>query len=292
MAGPWRKRPFLAALLLLAARPVPAGEPPLLFPPPAEVDSSLSWVGSEDYTIDDLWEKINGEAEFYRLFGLVEASFARYEIPGETDSSLEIGLYRLPGSLAAFGLFSSFRSPGSPDLTAGNGAAVDEYQGFLWHGSRFVVADAFGSPGFRARVLPKALRAMAARMGAPPPRPPLLLFMEDLADRGTVRFRPDHLLGSEFLPPGLEGARGEATLLLATGEPAGEEVLDRFGPSLEGPRRETWDGASVLLGTDRYHGPVILSVRGARLAGVLSPSPAASLRPIILRLLEAPSSPP
>jgi hypothetical protein len=243
----------------------------------------------ETYSPDTLWERINGEAELYRQFGLTSAAFRHYALPGDPDQSVEIAVYNLETSLAAFGLFSSFK----PDNVAlehlGNGSAVGEYQGYLHHGSSFAVVEAFGPPDVRSRMIRMALEAVASRLGPVPETPPFLAAVMDLLHPESLRYRPDHLLGRRALPPGLEGPDAAGTVFFVSTEPVdGGEVIESYGAQLRQFEQEESAGMVIASGKDPSLGPIVLAVRGGRLAGARSLEKQAALRKTLEALLSLP----
>ncbi|MHB8764030.1 MAG: DUF6599 family protein [Deferrisomatales bacterium] len=241
----------------------------------------------ERHTPDSLWEKINGEAELYRRFGLREAAFAYFEHPGDPARGLEVSAFALAEPLGAFGVWAGFRPAAARVEPLGNGGFRDDYQAALWHGAVFVRLHAFGDGPQRVAVLEQALAAVTRRLGAAPPRPAVLRAFEGLTVPGTARLSPDHLLGRRALPPGLEGRAPEgygAFLSLAgTGDLAGYRALLREGRAVPVP------GGEGYAGVDPDLGPVTWGVRGQRLAGLRAPPEAPGAARVLEALLEIPA---
>lgn len=276
---------FLTAVILLPAA-APALELPAPFPDVALIGSEVPRGEIETYTSETLWEKINGEAEMFRGFGVVGAAFARYGHSGEIDRSLELAVYTFPDSLSAFGLFSTFRTPDEPREDLGNGAVIGDYQGRLWQGRYFVMADAFGSPEDRAGAIRNALSEIASNLGPAPTIPPLLETFRRVANPSTVSYRPEHLLGREIFPPGLEGKLPDGTRIFrATEGSEVEAVLSAYRALLENPKEGRLGDATLLSGTDPLLGPVTIAVQGERLAGARALPGGERLPEILLELL-------
>lgn len=277
-----------AALLCWLLAPVAAGaELAALLPGPAELAPLVRVGEAERHTPDSLWEKINGEAELYRRFGLREAAFAYFEDPQVPARGLEVAAFALAEPLGAFGVWATFRRPGAATAPLGNGGVRDGYQAAFWHGTTFVLLHSFGDETQRAGVLEQGLAAVTRRLGAAPPRPSSLQAFDALMAPGTARLSPDHLLGRKALPAGLEGRAPEGfeafLSLAAPGNLAEYQALLREGRSVEVP-----DGAGYT-GVDPDLGPITWAVRGARFVGVRAPPEAPGAARLLQTLLDLPA---
>ncbi len=283
-----------APILVLALASAPPGADLALFLPPLEQMAPLRPAGEvERYTPDNLWEKIDGEAELYRRFGLEGSVAAGYASPEDPTRRIEVTLHGMASPLGAFGLFASFRAPGDDVEDTGNGGIVGQRQAFFWHGRLFILVDAFGPDDARPQDLRRAVTLVSAELGPPPPKPPLLAAFESLAKPGTVQYVPDHLLSRASLPPGLEGEDAEGlSFFVATQETTAVKVLDDYATDLSAQRRPVWEGMQVLAGVDPAHGPVTLAWRDGRLAGARAGYDRAGLREILARLLALPADGP
>jgi hypothetical protein len=278
---------FAAVLLFLLPRAVDGKEMEGIFPEGEDLAPLVREGPVEIYGPDSLWEKINGEAELFRRFGVERAAFARYSRPGDPDESIEIGIFLLSGDLQAFGLFSFFSPPDSPTEPLGNGGSVSDYQGFLWQGPRFVMVNAFGPAGTTSSTVRKSLEAVGRRLGPPGEVPAPLAALEKILKGGALRYRPDHLLGRKIMPPGLEGKDGGGTLFfLATVPVEGTPLLSSYGDVMTDTESQTGGGIRFLWGRDPSLGPVTIAVQGDRLAGARAAPLEEDQRRLILQLLE------
>jgi hypothetical protein len=277
---------LIAAVLLPAA--VAAQELPPLFPDAAPMGSEAPRGDIESYSSKTLWEKINGEAELFRRFGVIRAAFAHYEHPNDIDRTLELAVYSFPDNLSAFGLFATFSSADDPREELGNGAVIGSYQGYLWHGSFFVTADAFGSPEVRAATLKWALSQVVSTLGPVPPVPLPLKAFGKAAEPATISYRPDHLLGREIFPSGLEGSLANGTRIFTTIEKtAAADVLAAYRTLLENPKEARHGDATLLSGVDPLLGKVTVMARGERLAGARALPDEEGLLEVLLGLLRS-----
>jgi len=254
--------------------PAAASLPPLARREPIELHSA-----------ETLWERIDGEAELYKSYGLTTSAHAFYEDPADPDRRIDLSVFAFADPLGAFGLFAAFRPPECNVRPLGNGGCVGDYQGFFWHGQLFVLADAAGPAAVRPADLERALEAVAALLGPPPPRPEPLRAFARFADTRTIRYQPQHLLGRAALPPGLEGTASGTPVFVSTGADAAQGVtaLAAYAGVLEGAVRVDREGFTVLSGRDPALGPVTIVAGGRGLSGARS-APAA---PGLQQLLEA-----
>jgi hypothetical protein len=259
---------------LAATLPAAASLPPLALRGPVERHSA-----------ETLWERIDGEAELYKAYGLTTSVHAVYEDPANPDRRVDLSVFAFADPLGGFGLFAAFRPPECTVRALGNGGCVGDYQGFFWHGELFVLADAAGPAAGRPDDLRRALEAVAALLGPPPPRPEPLRAFSRFADTRTIRYQPQHLLGRAALPPGLEGTAGGTPVFVSTGADTaqGATALEAYAGMLEGPVRVERDGVSVLSGRDPALGPVTIAVGRRGMSGARS----APTAPGVRELLEA-----
>ena len=258
---------FLFLILLPAA--VRAADPALYLPGAKDMNPLKQSAEMERFTPESLWEKINGEAELFRRFGLDEAVWLRFEDPADPAfHRVEVTIFAMKSSLGAFGVFASFRSPGTVAEEIGNGGFIQDHQAFFWSGRYFVLVDAQGPVDRRPREIEAAVKGVTRRMG-PPPKPTFLEIIEPVADITSVQYYPDHLLGRESLPPGLAGlTRVGIPFLIASVPVEGRKVLDEYGKILQGVRPVTVEGYQGITGEDPRLGPVTLVIKGDLLAGV------------------------
>ncbi len=266
------RSPAVAALgwaVLLAASPASAaGDPATGLPGPDALAPLVRLGPVERQTPESLWERIDGEAELYRTYGLAASAHARYEDPADPERRIELSVFALADPLGAFGLFAAFRAPEcAPVRPLGNGGCLGDLQGFFWHGERFVLADAAGPDVTRGADLRRALESAAALLGPPPPRPGPLRAFARVVETRTIRYQPVHLLGREGLPAGLEGRADGKSVFVATGGELPPAALERYAAVLEGLVREQRGGSLIVDGRDPALGPTTLVQEGRRLAG-------------------------
>ena len=255
----------VAALLawFLPGRAAGAADPLAALPEPGALPPLAREGEVARHTAETLWERIDGEAELYRAYGLAASAHAGYEDPANGDRRVELSAFLFSDPLGAFGVFAAFRPPECfPVARIGSGGCLGDYQGFFWQGRLFVLADAAGPEATRAADIRRALEAVAALAGPPPPRPEPLRAFSRFADTRSIVYQPRHLLGREALPPGLEGLAAGTPVFLSVGPCDTEKMeaaLDAYAASLERPERSVVNGYRMLSGRDPALGPVILA---------------------------------
>lgn len=278
-----------AALGLLLLAGAALADPAEFLPSSSELAPLVLAGTVEKHTPDSLWEKIDGEAELYRRFGLVAAALAYFEAPGNPDAGLEVSAFEMGDELGAFGVWATFRRPGDPVEPLGNGGFRDDYQAALWSGRSFFLLHAFGSEAERSASLARGVDALLARVGASPPRPSFLSSFEEIADPSTVAYAPDHLLGRAVLPPGLEGRTpGGLAVFASTYAPGAPPALAAYRSRLGDATPVEEAGASGWAGVDPDLGPVVVLVSGSRLVGVRAAPDAPGAAETLARLLALP----
>jgi hypothetical protein len=67
----------------------------------------------KQYTAEDLYVYINGEAELYMPYGFEILGSAFYGKGGDTRSGIVADVYRMGSLLDAFGIYSNYRDTGA-----------------------------------------------------------------------------------------------------------------------------------------------------------------------------------
>jgi hypothetical protein len=286
-------RLLAGALLALTVAPAWAapGDPAAALPGPDALAPLRRAGAVQTHTPETLWERIDGEAELYRAYGLVASAHAPFEHPADADRRVEVSVFATKDALGAFGLFAAFRPGSCPEAGIGSGSCLGDYQGFFWQGARFVLADAAGPDATRPADLRRALEAVAAALGPAPARPALLEGFGRLVGDAGLRLQPEHLLGRAALPPGLEGVAGGVTYFVSTVPCDPEAVLAAYRGVLGGAVRRERDGRAVLEGLDPELGPVTLAAGRQAVAGARAAAGAPGVWQAITAILDAVAGP-
>lgn len=92
----------------------------------------------ETFSPDTLWEKINGQAEFYLSAGFVSLTSQLYEGVEDVDSMIEVNAYHMGGILNAFSVFSLQRRDNAQAIDVATFAYQTENTVYLVHGPFYV----------------------------------------------------------------------------------------------------------------------------------------------------------
>jgi hypothetical protein len=270
--------------LLLTALPAAASGPEALLPLPSQLAPLAPDGATVLHTADSLWEKINGEAEQYRRFGVRRSASAYFTLPDDPMRGVEISLFDMGSPLGAFGMYAAYRSPSVPRMEAGNDGSFSDRQAMFWQGRHFVLIDGFGPDETRAEDLRGALAAVAARLGPVPPRPSGLEAFERIAVPGSVLYIPDHLLGRDAMPPGFEGRSADGVRIFAS-LTAPRVSSSAYRGLLESTVSFRLPGGDGYSGTDPVQGEVTVVFRKGGMVGLLAPLKDPSTIPLLTRLL-------
>ena len=122
---------IVGILLVSVTVPGQAEEPsPGMTPPPGLRTSGFP----ETFSPDTLWEKINGQAEFYLSAGFVSLTSQLYERVEDVDSMIEVNAYHMGGILNAFSVFSLQRRDDAHTIDIARFAYQSENTVYLVHG--------------------------------------------------------------------------------------------------------------------------------------------------------------
>ena len=162
-------------ILLLFILPLVADV--MIFLPP--VDFEPGWIFDfepEIYRPANLHEYINGEAELYKQYDVVEMATASYVHKENPSLTFTIDIYDMGTTLNAFGIYSYYRRPDMNFAEIGEQAVVSDLSVRFWQGRYFVNIVAGGLDSS----LTQKIRDVAARMSSTLPRLPRPAIFNDL----------------------------------------------------------------------------------------------------------------
>ncbi len=90
------------------------------------------------FTPENLYELINGRAEFYLAYDMVRMNFTRFEKNDDSDIFINVSVYDMGAPANAFGVFSTERPPVSKELKVGRGAYRSGTDYYMWKGRYYV----------------------------------------------------------------------------------------------------------------------------------------------------------
>jgi len=90
------------------------------------------------FTPENLYNLINGGAELYLAYGMVEMTFAVFEKNADTEPYIEVSIYDMETPINAFGVFSAERSEGMPPLNLGRSSYHSGASYYIWQGQYYI----------------------------------------------------------------------------------------------------------------------------------------------------------
>jgi hypothetical protein len=90
------------------------------------------------FTPENLYELINGRAEFYLAYDMVGMCFVRFTTSPDSAIFINVSIYDMGTPTNAFGVFSTERSLGSRQLKLGRDAYRSAADYYIWKGQYYV----------------------------------------------------------------------------------------------------------------------------------------------------------
>jgi hypothetical protein len=87
---------------------------------------------------ENLYEQINGRAEYYISYDVRGLTFASFEKKSDSNFFINLSIYDMATPLNAFGVFSGERSTGSKRIELGRDAYRSEANYYIWHGQYYI----------------------------------------------------------------------------------------------------------------------------------------------------------
>jgi hypothetical protein len=90
------------------------------------------------YTAENLYEQINGRAEYYIAYDVIGMTFASFEKRTDSHFSINLSIYDMGTPINAFGVFSGERSPECQSLELGREAYRSGADYYIWQGQYYI----------------------------------------------------------------------------------------------------------------------------------------------------------
>lgn len=90
------------------------------------------------FTPENLYEQINGRAEFYLAFDMAEMTFASFEKDADDLQFIDVSIYDMNTPTHAFGVFSGERSKEAPPVELGREAYRSGANYYIWKGQYYI----------------------------------------------------------------------------------------------------------------------------------------------------------
>jgi hypothetical protein len=95
-------------------------------------------AAAERFNPQNLWQRINGYAEFFLSYDMVQMIFAAYADPSNDEIFIEASIYDMGNPANAFGVFGAERQNDFPPIDLGREAYRSEASLFIWKGQYYV----------------------------------------------------------------------------------------------------------------------------------------------------------
>lgn len=227
------------------------------------------------YAAENLWEIINGAAEEYIEYGVVEM-VGVYTLDSTGNLDPQILIFDMGEPINAFGIFSQHRSPEDDPVAVGNEGISTETNLYFYAGRYYVQVTAQKIVPKERALLREIADLVAKKMGPVPPPPPLLRLLPAEAQvPRSLMYHPKEFLGYQFLKGALSGEfQGQSGTFKAfvipfPSESEATRVLEKLQLAWKdlGFSPETWEGRGIALQDPRM-GHTRVFQAGAFLGGI------------------------
>lgn len=99
----------------------------------------------KQFTPQNLYDQINGRAEFFLAYDLIRMTFASFINNADEGQFIDLSIYDMGSSTNAFGVFSGERSPGETPVRLGREGYRTDANFYIWKGRYYIRIIASGS---------------------------------------------------------------------------------------------------------------------------------------------------
>ena len=137
---------------------------------------------AEIYYSDNLHEYINGQAELFKQYDVVEMATAAYIHNNDPALTFTIDIYEMASAMDAFGIYSIYRRPDMTFADIGEQAIISPLNVRFWQSSYYVniVAGSLDSS------LTQLILDVAGQVSAKLPTSPMPVLLDSLPDEGRI----------------------------------------------------------------------------------------------------------
>jgi hypothetical protein len=98
-----------------------------------EIHKKVMW-----YTAENLYELIDGRAEFYVAYDVISVCFVSFTRSSKSDIFIDVSIYDMGTATNAFGVFTAERSPEATQLKLGRDSYRTGADYYIWKGRYYV----------------------------------------------------------------------------------------------------------------------------------------------------------
>jgi len=189
----------------------------------------------KQYTAEDLYVYINGEAELYMPYGFEVLGSAFYVEGGDARSGIVADVYRMGSLIDAFGIYSNYRDAGAESVKTGAEGFISDSQMMFFKDRYFVRLSVSGTVPDERALLIRCAEAIAGKIPGSTSRPEVLgmLNIPGVAP-DTIRYLAQSVLGYVFFQRGLtaetvvEGEPAKIFIILCESPEASLRALEDY----------------------------------------------------------------
>ena len=153
----------------------------------------------DHFNADNLWEYINGQADFFIDYGFVGVDTAEYR-DDRTGGSVVLEIYRMGSPPEGFGIFAAERTREDSSLEIGSGAFLGPNVLGFWQEEYYVKVTSFeDGPEIEGLLIEMAEEISSRLPGGKRVLDPLLLFPKEGRIEASERFIPKNFLGQPYM---------------------------------------------------------------------------------------------
>ena len=153
----------------------------------------------ENYGPENLWDYINGQAEFYLNYGFLRVDTAEYRAQSGAPSVV-VEIYQMASAEEAFGIYAAERNPDDRAIEMGSGGYLGSNVLNFWQGKNYVKLISFESSASTEDALIALAREISTRNPAGSGMPEEFSYFPDEGRiEASERFFPRGFLGQSYL---------------------------------------------------------------------------------------------
>jgi len=92
----------------------------------------------KQFTPENLYEQINGRAEFFIAYDIIRMTFASFSNSADKQKFIDLSIYDMGNPTNAFGVFSTERSQGESSLELGRDSYRSDANYYIWKGQYYI----------------------------------------------------------------------------------------------------------------------------------------------------------
>jgi hypothetical protein len=242
------------------------------------------WVMEEKvriYNKDNLFDRINGEAEIYFPYGFEALASARYSSSRNPRAALEADVYKMGSSLDAFGIYAGYRRSDDDTLNAGAEGTISQSLALFYQDRYFVRLQASGVLNLDKEIFVACARAISKKLPPAAGVPKELEVLRKLPQvvQKSERYIANSLLGYAFFQRGfmadvmIEGKEAQVFMVPGDSSSAARSAFDQYRSYLgiSGNKILKADDLKYIYisAKDPLYGQVIVAQSGRYLVGLV-----------------------